>query len=104
MTTNASPPEAGNPAAPATKHLRFIELRAQGLSFARIATELGVSKPTLIDWSRKFQYEIDHLRAVELEALRDRHLVAVNDRLKSLADHSRRVEEELARRELLHTY
>jgi hypothetical protein len=28
---------------------RFIELRVQGRSFARIAQELGVSKPTLMD-------------------------------------------------------
>jgi orotate phosphoribosyltransferase-like protein len=27
---------------------RFIHLRAQGWSFARIATELNVSKPTLV--------------------------------------------------------
>jgi orotate phosphoribosyltransferase-like protein len=31
---------------------RFIGLRAQGWSFARIAAELDVSKPTLIHWSR----------------------------------------------------
>ena len=35
---------------------RFVELRSQGWSFARIATELNVSKPTLIQWSRKHQF------------------------------------------------
>ena len=30
---------------------RFVELRAKGLSFERIAEELKVSKPTLIKWS-----------------------------------------------------
>ena len=36
---------------------RFVGLRAEGWSFDRIAQELGVSKPTLIDWSRKYQLE-----------------------------------------------
>jgi len=38
-------------------HQKFISLRAQGISFQRIAEELKVSKPTLISWSRKFQSE-----------------------------------------------
>ena len=31
----------------------FLKLRLQGLSFNRIAAQIGVSKPTLIAWSRK---------------------------------------------------
>ena len=42
---------------------RFIELRSQGWPFARIATELNVSKPTLIHWSRNHQFQIQNLRA-----------------------------------------
>ena len=38
-------------------HQKFISLRARGISFQRIAEELKVSKPTLIGWSRKFQYD-----------------------------------------------
>ena len=37
---------------------KFIELRAQGWSFARIAAELGVAKRTVIEWSRRFLFEI----------------------------------------------
>jgi hypothetical protein len=37
---------------------RFIELRAQGWTYARLMTELNVSKPTLIAWSRKHQFTI----------------------------------------------
>src|SRR4051812_40751110 len=48
---------------------RFIQLRASGWSFARIASEINVSKPTLIQWSRTYQFEIQNLRAVETEAL-----------------------------------
>ena len=35
------------------KQQRFVFLRAEGWSFARIVEELNVSKPTLINWSRK---------------------------------------------------
>ncbi len=34
---------------------RFIELRAQGLSLAKIASDLGVSKRTLVDWNHEFR-------------------------------------------------
>ena len=37
---------------------KFVELRSQGCSFTRIATELGVAKSTLTEWSRKFRFEI----------------------------------------------
>ncbi len=42
---------------------KFIQRRAQGWPFARMASELGVSKKTLIEWSRKFRFEIQNLRA-----------------------------------------
>ncbi len=79
---------------------RFIQLRSQGWPFARIATELNVSKPTLINWSRKHQFQIQNLRAVELEALADKWLSSVSDRLNSLGDQLRKVETELAARDV----
>jgi len=78
---------------------RFIELRAQGWTFARLVTELNVSKPTLISWSRKHQYQIQNLRAIELEALRERWLASTTERVNSLGEQLRRVEAELAARE-----
>ena len=40
---------------------RFIELRAQGWSYSRIAAELKTCKQTLINWSRDFSIEIDNM-------------------------------------------
>ena len=37
---------------------RFIELRAKGWSFDKIAKEIGKAKQTLIDWSKELQDEI----------------------------------------------
>ena len=79
---------------------RFIELRAQGWTYARLMTELNVTKPTLIAWSRKHQFEIQNLRAIELEALREKWLASTSERVNSLGEQLRRVETELARRDL----
>ena len=78
---------------------RFIELRVSGWSFNRIARELSVSKPTLIDWSRKHQFTIQNLRAIELEQWQEQFLQPRAERIRWLGDHLRRVEGELAKRD-----
>ena len=55
---------------------RFIELRAQGHSLAKIASDLGVSKRTLVDWNQQYYQEIRQLRALELEAVYDKILAS----------------------------
>jgi len=52
---------------------RFIELRAKGYSFDKIAKELGKAKQTLIDWSKELQDEIANVKALELEALYEKY-------------------------------
>ena|SRR5947209_3248726 len=42
---------------PLATRSEFLRLRLAGLSFARIGRQLGVSKPTLIKWSRQSQGE-----------------------------------------------
>lgn len=79
---------------------RFIELRAGGWTYARLMTELNVSKPTLIAWSRKHQFEIQNLKAIELEALGEKWLASVSDRVNGLGEQLRRVETELSRRDV----
>ena len=79
---------------------RFVELRAQGWSFARIAAELNVSKRTLIDWGRKFQFDIQNARAIELEALQEQLLASRETRLRALGEQLRQVEDELKKRNI----
>jgi len=78
---------------------RFIELRACGWTYARLMTELNVSKPTLIAWSRKHQFQILNLKAIELEALQEKWLASVTDRVNALGEQLRRVEAEIAKRD-----
>jgi transcriptional regulator with XRE-family HTH domain len=61
----------------------FLRLRLQGLSFARIARRLGVSKPTLIQWNRKAKPDLNsrsrqHLDAV-LKSIDDSHAQLLAD-------------------------
>jgi hypothetical protein len=79
---------------------RFILLRSEGWSFARIAAELKVSKPTLINWSRKFQYQIQNLRAIALEELQEQWLASRTDRIAALGQRLRKIEDELQKRDL----
>ena len=62
---------------------RFIELRASDWTYARLMTELNVSKPTLIAWSRKHQFLIQNLKTIELESLADQWLASVQERVKA---------------------
>src|SRR6478735_3596954 len=79
---------------------RFVELRAQSWSYARLMTELNVTKPTLIAWSRKHQFDIQNLHAIELEALREKWLASTTARVDKLGAQLQSVETELAKRDL----
>jgi len=79
---------------------RFVFLRAEGWSFARIAQNLQVSKPTLINWSRKFQFEIQNQRAIIVESLQEKWLATRDDRVNALGEQLRKAEAELAKRDI----
>src|SRR3954471_1029827 len=78
----------------------FVELRAQGTSFSRIAEQIGVSKKTLIGWSRKFQFEIQNLRAIELEQLQHELISTRTARLREFGLDLNRILQELSNRDL----
>ncbi|MEI7728807.1 MAG: hypothetical protein WCO56_04515 [Verrucomicrobiota bacterium] len=78
---------------------RFVQLRAQGWSYNRIATELNVCKKTLITWSRQLQFEIHNLQVMEAEALREQHFLSYQDRCQLLSDRLRRIRAALDQRD-----
>ena len=82
------------------KQQRFVFLRAEGWSFARIAQELEISKPTPIKWSHKFQFEIQNQRAILLEHLQEKWLSRLDHRVNALGEQLRKVEAELAKRDV----
>jgi transposase len=54
---------------------RFIQLRAQGYSFDKIAEQLEVSKPTLLSWSGELYSEVQEAVFHEQEQLLNQYQV-----------------------------
>ena len=79
---------------------RFIELRAKGWSFERIAKKIGKAKQTLIDWSKELQDEIANRKALELEALYESYSLMRESRLQSYGAMLTKIKEEVERRDL----
>jgi len=79
---------------------RFIELRAKGWSFDKIAQELGKAKQTLIDWSKELEEEIANLKALELEALYEKHYLLKETRLKMFGEVLSKIRGEALSRDL----
>ena len=79
---------------------RFIELRAKGYSFDKIAQELGKAKQTLIDWSKELEEEIANLKALELEALYEKHYLLKENRLQVFGELLSKIKEEALSRDL----
>ena len=46
------------------KQQKFIELRAEGLSFDEIARKVNISKPTLIKWSKELKDKIEEVTQI----------------------------------------
>jgi transposase len=79
---------------------RFVELRAEGLSYADIASKLNVSKTSLIAWGKALQKEIANARTLRLDALFEKYAVAKAKRIEILGKRLDAILAELDRRDL----
>jgi hypothetical protein len=79
---------------------RFIELRAKGWSFDKIAKETGKAKQTLIDWSKELQDEIANRKALELEALYESYYLLKENRLQTFGAMLTKIKKEVESRDL----
>ena len=80
---------------------RFIELRAKGYSFDKIAKELGKAKQTLLDWSRDLDQEIAQAKALELDSLYESYSLYKEARLKTLGEILSKLKKEVDKRDLI---
>ena len=80
--------------------LRIIELRAEGLPFAKIAEAVNVSKQTAMEIVKDNIDEVTSLQAVEMEALFDNERVNLRGRVEQLSALQARLREEIANRVL----
>jgi transposase len=82
------------------KKSQFVQLRAKGLSYAKIAKELKVSKSTLSNWCQELQAEIAQAKAMELEALQEEYYLLKEGRIKLLGGQLKAIQEEMVTRDL----
>ena len=79
---------------------QFIELRAKGNSYDRIAKKLGVSKGTLIEWSRRLAVDTRNHQNVEMDILLEKHRLAKSHQIEMYGTQLNKVRDELEKREL----
>ena len=80
--------------------VEYVQLRAKGLSYAKIARRLGVAKSTLANWNGELEVEVASARAMELEALQEQFFLHKEGRIRLLGEQLLRLRAELARRDL----
>lgn len=80
--------------------LQIIELRAEGLPYAKIAEEVKVSKQTAVDVVGESRDQIATLQAIQMEALFEAQRVNLRGRVEQLSALQRRLLEEIERRDL----
>ncbi len=80
--------------------LRVIELRAEGLSYAKIAKEANIAKQTAVDIIRDNIDEVETLQAVEMDALIDAERVNLRGRIEQLSALHSRLRQEIEQRDL----
>ena len=72
--------------------LRFVEMRAEGQSFAAIAAELHISKGTCSAWEKELAAEIKRLRQEALNALFEEYAMHKEARIKRLGSTLEKIE------------
>lgn len=75
------------------KQKKFLQLRASGLSFDKIAIELKTSKPTLIQWSRLFKDELNDMKFQSLATLKEEYQYTTRAKYEQLLKHLQKIDE-----------
>ena len=79
---------------------RFLELRAQGDSLRTIEKKTGISRHTLAKWESECKEQIENLRAIYVDGLREEYRLTIQARIEGFGLLRKRVMEELAQRDL----
>jgi transcriptional regulator with XRE-family HTH domain len=82
----------------ATK-LRCFTLRAQGKSLVTIADAVGVRRQTVANWLNEHHEEVENLKAMELDALREACWMTTQARIERLSARLEKITAELEKRD-----
>ena len=85
---------------PQDMKLDFIRMRAEGLSYDKIAEQLHISKATCNAWEKELKAEIGQLQQEALNGLYTSYGMAKEARIRRIGDTLRRVDEALASADL----
>lgn len=84
----------------ANDKLKFVELRAQGQPYSKIAKRLKVSKGTLTAWNTELKEQIAEQRSERLRELYDSYYMLKESRIKQLGDTLKQVNDALDKKDL----
>jgi lambda repressor-like predicted transcriptional regulator len=79
--------------------LTCFKLRAQGKSLATIADTVGVRRQTVANWLKEHQEEVENLKAMELDALREACWMTTQARIECLRMRLEHITAELDKRD-----
>lgn len=82
------------------KKLKFIELRAKGLSYRQIEKQLKISNSTCCDWNEEMKEEIVKHKSEHLQELYQSYYMLREDRIKKLGGVFNKLDAELSKREI----
>jgi lambda repressor-like predicted transcriptional regulator len=80
--------------------LTCFKLRAQGKSLAAIADTVGVRRQTVANWLSEHVEEVENLKAMELDALREACWMTTQARIERLSTRLEHITAELEKRDL----
>ena len=80
--------------------IKCFELRAQGRSLATIADTVGVRRQTVANWLNEHAEEVENLKAMELDALREACWMTTQARIERLSTRLEHITAELEKRDL----
>lgn len=83
----------------ATKE-KFIEMRAEGISYSQISQELGVCKQTLITWGKTFETDIKNLKAIRMDEIYQKFALTKEGRIKVVGELLEKIRGEILERDL----
>ena len=75
------------------KQKKFLQLRASGMSFDKIAIELKTTKKTLIQWGRLFKDDLSDMKFQSLASLKEQYQYTTRAKYEQLLKHLSKIDE-----------
>jgi orotate phosphoribosyltransferase-like protein len=79
--------------------LTCFKLRAEGKSLATIADTVGVRRQTVANWLKEHEEEVENLKAIEIDALREACWMTAQARIERLSARLEQITAELDKRD-----